>query len=667
MSKERILVTAALPYANGPVHVGHAIGAYIPADLYTRYHRLKGNDVLYISGTDEHGTPISVTAEREGISPKDVVDKYHEIIKNSFSKLGINFDNFSRTTRELHYRTSQDFFLEILKKGFIYKRTVERPYCPNCKRFLPDRFVKGICPYCGSKDERGDQCESCGKQLEPHELKSPYCIICRTTPVQKPTEHWFFRLSEFSERLKKWISENKHWPDNARNFSLAWISEGLQDRAITRDLDWGVPVPVENSREKVLYVWFDAPIGYISATKEWAENRRKPEEWKKYWIEDCKIVHFIGKDNIPFHAIIWPAMLMAHSSFNLPWQVSSNEYLTLEGKKMSTSRGWVLWLHDFLSEFEPDLLRYYLIRINPERHDADFSLREFHDKVNNELISNFGNFINRVLTFIEKKDSVIPEPTEFDELDNRMLEVIREAPEKVGRKIENFKFMEALMELMNIAHFGNEYFQKKEPWKNENGTTLYLCANLARTLAILSSPFLPFSAENIWKMLNLEGGVNEQDWNSAAELRVASGHKIKDVEPLYTKIEDKDIENFEKKYMKLNKKMETAVNYLEFSDFEKMDLRIGKIKSVEDHPKAEKLYILWVDIGTESRRVIAAIRGDYGKEDLIGRNVLLISNLKPKTIAGVKSEGMLLVAEGKDGKLVLLSPESDVNAGAKVK
>lgn len=667
MPKERILVTAALPYANGPVHVGHAIGAYIPADLYARYHRLKGNDVIYVCGTDEHGTPISVAAERERVSPKDVVDKYHEIIKNSFSKLGISFDNFSRTTRELHYNTSQDFFLEILGKGFIYKKTVDRPHCPSCKRFLPDRFVKGICPYCESEDERGDQCESCGKQLEPHELKNPYCIICHTTPEQRATEHWFFRLSGFSERLKEWILENKHWPDNARNFSLGWISEGLEDRAITRDLNWGIPVPVDGSEGKVLYVWFDAPIGYISATKEWADNIKRPEDWKKYWVEKCRIVHFIGKDNIPFHAIIWPAMLMAHSELNLPWQISSNEYLTLEGKKMSTSRGWVLWLHDFLSEFEPDLLRYYLIRINPERHDADFSLRELQDKVNNELISNFGNFINRVLTFIEKKGSVIPEPKEFNELDNRILEVIRGAPEKVGNKIENFSFMEALRELMDIAHFGNEYFQQKEPWKNENSTTLYLCANLARTLAILSSPFLPFSAEKIWGMLNLKGSVHGQEWYSAAELKIASGHKIKNLEVLYAKIENEDIENFEKKYMKFKEKMETVVNYLEFSEFEKMGLRIGKIKSVEDHPKSDKLYILWVDTGEGTKRIVAGIRNAYTKEGLTGKNVLLISNLKPKNIAGVRSEGMLLVAEGDDGKPIIISPEKAVKAGTRVR
>ena len=549
--KERILVTSALPYANGPVHVGHAIGAYLPADVYVRYHRMKGSDVVYVCGTDEHGTPITVTAEQEGISPKEVVDKYYMIIKDAFHNLGISFDNFSRTTKKFHYKNSQDFFLGILDRGYIYKKAVERPYCPNCNRFLPDRFVRGKCPYCNAEDQRGDQCEACGKQLEPHELENSYCIICKTEPIQKETEHWFFRLSRFSGKLRKWISENRHWPDNARNFSLGWISEGLEDRAITRDLDWGVPVPLEGADGKVLYVWFDAPIGYISSTQEWAEDMGEPERWEKYWKEDCRIVHFIGKDNIPFHAIIWPAMLMAHGNYNLPWQISSNEYLNLEGKKMSTSRGWVLWLHDFLSEFEPDLLRYYLLSINPAKHDADFSLKEFQHRVNNELVATLGNFINRTLRFLEKNDSVVPGVEDFDDMDSEMQELIRESPESVGRHIENFRFLEALREFMRISHHGNEYFQKKEPWKGDSDTTLYMCANLTRTIAILSVPFLPFTAEKLWKMLNLEGSVFEQRWNDAAELAVEEGHKIGKIGLLFRKIDDDRIEKFEKKYLRV--------------------------------------------------------------------------------------------------------------------
>jgi methionyl-tRNA synthetase len=664
MSKERVLVTSALPYANGPLHVGHAIGAYIPADVYARYHRVKGNDVLFICGTDEHGTPITVTAGQEGTTPKKVVDKYHGIIEDAFSRLGISFDNFSRTSNELHYKNSQEFFLRILEKGLIYKKTVERPYCPVCKRFLPDRFVKGVCPYCDADDQRGDQCEVCGKQLEPHELKNSYCIICHGKPEQRETEHWFFKLSEFSNKLKKWVQGNRHWPDNARNFALGWISEGLEDRAITRDLDWGVPVPLKEAEGKVLYVWFDAPIGYISSTQEWAKKVGGEDGWKKYWKGECRIVHFIGKDNIPFHAIMWPAMLMAHSGFNLPWQISSNEYLTLEGKKMSTSRGWVLWLHEILGEFEPDLVRYYLLSINPEKHDADFSFKEFQNKVNNELVATLGNFVNRSLSFIEKSGSVVPGTKDFDELDEKMLCVIREAASKIGGRIENFRFLDALKELMGIAHFGNEYFQKKEPWKNENSTTLYLCANLNRTLAILAAPFLPYSAEKIWKMLDLKGSVFDQNWESAGELGIKEKHKLGSIKLLYTKIEDERIDNFEKKVLKRGRG--ENMDCVKLSEFEKIDLRVGTIMEVREHPKADKLYLLKVDLGkNDVKQLVAGIRTEYGKENLIGKQVVVIANLEPIEIRGELSHGMLLAADV-EGKPVLLMPEKEARAGAKI-
>ena len=682
-TSEKILVTSALPYANGPLHVGHAIGAYIPADVYTRYHRLKGNDVVYICGTDEHGTPIVVTAEQEGITPKEVVDKYYKMIKDAFLDLGISFDNFSRTSKELHHKTSQDFFLKILNEGFIYKKVVERPYCPDCKRFLPDRYVHGTCPYCSSEDERGDQCEACGKQLEPHELKNPYCVICHGTPEEKETEHWFFKLSEFEGRLKKWITKNEHWPDNARNFSLGWLGEGLTDRAITRDLEWGVPVPVEGSKGKVLYVWFDAPIGYISATREWAEKiKKQPDLWKNYWKEDCKkegkedckIVHFIGKDNIPFHAIIWPAMLMAHSGYNLPWQIASNEYLTLEGQKMSTSRGWVLWLHDVLKEFEPDALRYYLLSINPESSDSDFDFKKFQEKVNSELIGTLGNFINRTLTFIQnKKGGVVPETDESIEGLSDMIETIKDSPKYVGKieGIEGLKFKMALSHLLKVAQAGNGFFQNREPWKEKNGTTLFLCANLCRNLAILMYPFLPFSAEKLWKMLGLNGSVADQSWEDAADPHsIKPGHKIGRVEPLFKKIEDSDIENFKKKYLgKIEKvkKEEEKMNYVEFDEFKKLDIRIGKIMKVRDHPKADKLYLLDVDLGSLGKRqLVAGIRRAYKKEELTGREVVVIANLKPVELRGQKSEGMLLAVDG-DEKPVLLTTERRVKPGSKIR
>ncbi len=667
MTSERILVTSALPYANGPLHVGHAIGAYIPADVYVRYHRFKGNDVLFVCGSDEHGTPITVTAEKEGITPQKVVDKYHKAMEDAFDRLGISFDNFSRTTHTAHHRNSQMFFAKIRDNNFIYKKTVQRPYCTQCNRFLPDRFVKGVCPHCNAEDQRGDQCEVCGKQLEPHEMENAYCILCCGKPQQRETEHWFFRLSEFSDRLMEWIKENKHWPDNARNFSLSWISEGLEDRAITRDLNWGVPVPLDDAKGKVLYVWFDAPIGYISATQEWAKKTGKPDDWKKYWMNECKIVHFIGKDNIPFHTIIWPAMLMAHSGYNLPWQISSNEYLTLEGKKMSTSRGWVLWLHDILSDFDPDLLRYYLLSINPAKHDSDFSLKEFQHKINNELVAAFGNFINRNLSFIEKQESsVIPKIEEFDELDEQMLERIREAPKKVGKCIEEFRFLEALKELMGLAHFGNEYFQKKEPWKNKNSTTLYLCANLTRTLAIVSAPFLPYSAEKIWKILDLEGSVFDEQWNSAGELGIKEGHMIKRVELLFNKIEDDMIDEFKTRHINKVENVIEEKDYAEFLDFEKLGLKVGEIKDVRNHPNADKLYLLKIGLGEEGdRQVIAGIRAAYSRDDLIGRQVIVVSNLKPIELRGEVSYGMILAAEGEEG-VILLKPDKAVPAGSKV-
>jgi len=661
--KERILVTAALPYANGPLHVGHAIGAYIPADVYARYQRAKGNDIIFICGTDEHGTPIAVTAEQEGIKPQEVVDKYYKLIAKAFSDLGMSFDNFSRTSIKLHHKNSQDFFVQILKNGFIYKKTVERPYCPKCKKFLPDRYVKGTCPHCGSADERGDQCEKCGKQLEPHELKKPYCAICKTKPEQKGTEHWFFKLSAFEEKLKEWVEKNDHWPANARNFALGWIKEGLEDRAITRDLAWGVKVPVEGAEGKVLYVWFDAPIGYISATIEWAQKIKKPDEWKKYWKEECKIVHFLGKDNIPFHTIIWPAMLLAHGKYNLPWQIASNEYLTLEGKKMSTSRKWVLWLQDCIDAFGPDAVRYYLLSISPETSDSDFSLSDFEGRVNSELIGTFGNFINRALTFIQNKNnSIVPEHGEYDNEDRELIKAIENAPEEIGSLIEKNKLVAALGKLLALAQKGNQYFQSREPWKKENKTTLFLCTNLCRTLAILAFPFLPHSSEKIWRILNIPGSVADQPWESAGKLAIKPGHKIGKVEALYKKIEHEQIKVFEQKF--LTKREEQKM--IKPEDFKRIDLRVGEITDVRDHPRADKLYILKVDLGElGERQLVAGIKRNYKRDALVGKKIIMVVNLKPKEIYGEKSEGMLLAAD-ENGKAILLIPRSAVGIGSKI-
>jgi methionyl-tRNA synthetase len=698
MPEYRYLVTAALPYANGPLHVGHAVGAYIPADVYCRYLRQNGRDVLYICGTDEHGTPITVTADSEGVSPRDVVDKYHKIQEDAFKKLNISFDNFSGTARPMHHKLSQEFFTTVLEKGFVYEKTVERPYCPSCRKFLPDRYVKGTCPACDSPDQRGDQCESCGKQLEPHELKNAYCSLCKGKPEMRKTKHWFFRLSSLSKQLKEWVEGNTQWPSNARNFALGWLKEGLEDRAITRDIAWGIPVPLKGAEGKVLYVWFDAPIGYISSTMEWAERIGKKEEWKKYWLgKDTRIVHFIGKDNIPFHTIIWPAVLMAEGSYSLPWQVASNEFLNLEGKKMSTSRGWVVWLHDILNEFDSDALRYYLISIAPETSDSDFNLNEFKDKVNNELIGTLGNFINRTLSFIQNKkggvvpnfdvgkevldgimknDGKIPDHLNMKDLNpnspegslNAILHILRDSPKSVGEDIGLFKLKESLSHLLAKAQGGNIYFQRNEPWAKENGTTLLLCANLCRTLAILMHPFLPESAEKVWKMLNLEGSVSEQPWESAGMLAIKPGHRIGKVEPLYKQVEDVQIENFKSKYLRIAQEKKVEVEKMaeiDYEEFKRMDLRTGVIKEAKQHPNADKLLVLQVDLGPLGVRQLVGGIKNYPLESLTGKRVVVIANLKPAKIRGVESQGMLLAAD-EEGNPVLLTTDGSVKAGSKI-
>ncbi len=659
---ERILVTAALPYANGPIHIGHAIGCYIPADVYVRYHKLRGDDVIYICGTDEHGTPISVAAEKEGINPKTLVDRYHDMHLRAFEGAGVEFTNFSGTARPIHYDTSKDFFKTIQDNGYVYRKTVLRPYCPSCDRFLPDRYVKGTCPKCGSEDERGDQCEACSTQLEPHELKDPYCIICRNVPKMRETDHWFFKLSQFSDKLQKWIEDNTHWPPNARNFSLGWIKEGLEDRAITRDLSWGVPVPAEGAEGKVLYVWFDAPIGYVSSTKEWSERK-----WGDYWMGDTKIVHFIGKDNIPFHAIIWPAMLMAYGGYTLPWQIASNEYLNLEGKKMSTSRGWVLWLHDCLNEFDPDMIRYYLLSITPQSSDSDFSLTEFRERVNNELIATFGNYVNRVLTFIQKEGGVVPNPVEYDDEDQKLIDFMKTQPDVVADHIDRFNFIHALGQMMALAQKGNQYFQGKEPWKNPGGNTLYLCANLLRTLAITAEPFLPSSAEKIWGMLALDGSVHGQKWDAAKELGVSGGHRIGEVEPLYEKLEKERVEKFAGKYLHNKPEKEDVKEMIDFEEFQKTDLRVGVVTAADDHPNADKLMVLKVDLGEgRERTLVAGVKEAYGKKDLVGRQIIVVANLKPAKIRGVESQGMLLAAD-EDGTPMLIKPSKPSEAGSKIR
>ena len=547
---EKILVTAALPYANGPLHLGHLAGAYIPADVYVRYQRLKGSDVIFICGSDEHGVPITIRADAERIAPQEVVDRYHVIMKNSFDRLGIRFDNYSRTSLPLHHRISQDFFLRLYHKGYIREESVRQLYCAACRRFLPDRYIEGECPHCHSPGARGDLCETCGRWLEPEQLINPRCKICGATPEMRETRHWFFRLPEFQKPLEEWQASKKHWKSNVREFSSGWFSEGLTDRSITRDIDWGIPVPLEGAAGKVLYVWFDAPIGYISSTVEWSQKQNQPELWRRYWCDpQTRLIHFIGKDNIVFHAIVWPAMLMAHGEFILPDNIPANEFLTIEGKKLSTSRNWAVWVDDYLAAFPPDPLRYYLSANAPENKDADFAWKDFQTHNNSELADVLGNLINRSLAFVEKHfEAKVPAAGELSGEDRAILGASEQATREIGASLEDFQVRAAVGQLMDLARKGNKYFNDTAPWttlktdRSRCGTTLNTTLQLEAALAVLMEPFLPFSAERLWNMLNLPGSVHDRLWYETPKLRLEEYHPLGKKEILFQKIEDPIIE-----------------------------------------------------------------------------------------------------------------------------
>ncbi len=549
-SAQKLLVTAALPYANGPLHVGHLAGAYIPADVYVRYQRLKGADILFICGSDEHGVPITIRADREGITPKEVVDRYHAVISKSFQRIGLGFDNYSRTSLPLHHKISQDFFLALNSKGFVTEQTIQQYYCGTCGRFLPDRYIEGECPHCHKGGARGDQCESCGRWLEPEQLIDPKCKECGSSPEMRATKHWYFRLSAFQEKLEKWQGSKSDWKSNVREFCSGWFKEGLTDRPITRDIDWGVPVPLPDADGKVLYVWFDAPIGYISSSVEWAEKQGQPDRWRDYWCDPkTRMIHFIGKDNIVFHAIVWPATLMAHGDFVLPDQIPANEFLNIEGEKLSTSRNWAVWVDEYLDVFPPDPLRYYLEANAPESKDADFAWKDFQAHNNSELADVLGNLINRCLSFTEKNfENRVPAATKCDDADRAVLEAIAQSTGKIAAALESFQVRRAVNEMMDLARTGNKYFNDSAPWKSLKtdrercGSILNTTLQLLASLAVLMEPFLPFSAEKLWRMLNGPGSHREQHWNSIPDLRLPDGHPLGDREILFEKIEDGIIE-----------------------------------------------------------------------------------------------------------------------------
>ncbi|MFQ5863776.1 MAG: methionine--tRNA ligase [bacterium] len=685
--KEKILVTSALPYANGPLHLGHLAGAYLPADIYVRYQRLKGSDVVYICGSDEHGVPITIRAEQEGVSPQEVIDKFHEINKASFKRFGMSFDNYSRTSLPIHHETAQEFFLDLHKKGILKRKKDQQFYDEEAGMFLPDRYVEGTCPNCSYPEARGDQCESCGTYLNQTDLLNPKSKISGKTPIIRETFHWYFPLGQFQDKLKAYIDSHPEWKENVKNYCYGWFKEGLTERAVTRDLTWGIKVPLKEAEGKVIYVWFEAVLGYISSTKEWAQTMGQPDRWKEYWQdENCRLIHFIGKDNIVFHAIMFPAILMAKEGYVLPINVPANEYLNIEGQKISTSRKYAIWLEDYLEKFPPDPLRYCLASIAPETKDSDFSWKDFQTRNNSELVGILGNFVNRSLTFIEKNfGNKIPAHNSLDDLDRWMLQRICEAPEKVGEALEKFEVRNALKEFMDVARDANKYFNDQEPWRtvrDDNqkcSTTLHICSQVSKTLAVLMSPFMPFTSEKLWRLLNLKGNVYDQNWYQAGSRFVEAGHALNKPEILFSKIDDKIIEEEIEKLQKVSQTLEVPepsgkekkvqkekTNLISISEFKKVDLRVAKVVKAERVENADKLLRLDVNLGEEQRQIVAGIAEYYEPSSLLDKNIIVVVNLQPATIRGLESQGMLLAAEDDSGNLSLVTVDKDIATGAKI-
>lgn len=678
MSPSRYTITAALPYTNGPIHIGHLAGVYVPADIYSRYLRLKGEDVAFICGSDEHGVAIPMKAKKEGVSPKEIIDKYHGIIKKSFAEFGISFDNYSRTSAEVHHKTASDFFKKLYDQDDFIEEETEQLYDEEAQQFLADRFVIGTCPKCGHEEAYGDQCENCGSSLNATDLINPKSTITGGVPVLKTTKHWFLPLDRYEDFLKEWILEGhkSDWKPNVYGQCKSWIDDGLKPRAVTRDLDWGIPVPVEGGEGKVLYVWFDAPIGYISSTKEWAE--REGKDWKPYWTDkDTKLVHFIGKDNIVFHCIIFPSMLKAHGDFILPENVPANEFLNLEGNKLSTSKNWAVWLHEYLEEFPgmQDVLRYALTANAPETKDNDFTWKDFQARNNNELVAIFGNFVNRVAVLSHKYyNGVVPTPNTFTDLDKQTLQALKGFPEILSNSLERYRFREGSQELMNLARLGNKYLADEEPWKliktdeERVQTIMYVALQIATGLAVLSEPFLPFTSEKLKNILNIGSSAVEINWDSvsSSETLLPVGHQINPSELLFRKIEDVEIQQQLDKLeatKKVNAQMDKAVtpkkDTITFDDFTKLDMRVGTIVEAEKMPKANKLLVLKVDTGLDTRTIVSGIAESFKPEDIVGKKVTVLVNLAPRKLRGVESQGMILMTESQEGKLVFVNPDED--------
>lgn len=673
---KRTLVTSALPYVNGPIHIGHLAGVYVPSDIYTRYLRLKGEEVLHICGSDEHGVPITIRAKQEGVSPQDIVDRYHTLNKKAFEDFGISFDIYSRTTSEIHKQTASDFFRKLYDKGEFVEQVSEQYYDEEAKQFLADRYITGQCPHCNNPKAYGDQCEACGTSLNPTDLINPHSTISGSKPVMKETKHWYLPLDKHEAWLRQWILEDhKEWKPNVYGQCKSWLDMGLQPRAVSRDLDWGVPVPVEGAEGKVLYVWFDAPIGYISNTKE-----LRPNDWEQWWkSEDTKLVHFIGKDNIVFHCIVFPAMLKAEGSFILPENVPANEFLNLEGDKLSTSRNWAVWLHEYLQDFpgKQDSLRYSITANAPETKDNDFTWKDFQTRHNSELVGILGNFINRALVLTQKYfDNKVPVQNELTDYDKQTLAEFAGVKVEIEKHIETYHFRDALKDAMNLARIGNKYLADTEPWKLAKSdmkrveTILNISLQITANLAIAFEPFLPFSAERILSMLNIE----RQDWSRLGQTDILPvGHQLGEAELLFTKIEDEEIDKQLQRLQdikaandKANKKAAPQKEIVAFDDFMKCDLRVGTVLECKKVPKADKLLQFLIEDGLEKRTIVSGIAQWYKPEDLVGKQVCFIANLAPRKLKGVESQGMILSAEDLDGNLKLIMPSGEVDPGSQI-
>lgn len=672
---KRNLITTALPYANGPVHIGHLAGVYVPADIYVRYLRQKGEEVVFIGGSDEHGVPITLKARKEGVSPQDIVDRYHKIIRDSFREFGISFDIYSRTSSETHHELSSAFFKKLYEEGKFVEKTSMQFYDEKAGQFLADRYIVGKCPHCGNERAYGDQCEACGTSLNATDLIRPVSTITGNEPTLRETRHWYLPLNRYEEWLKEWIlEEHKEWKPNVYGQCKSWLDNGLQPRAVTRDLDWGVPVPLENAEGKVLYVWFDAPIGYISATKELTP------EWEKYWKDpETRMIHFIGKDNIVFHCIIFPAMLKAEGSYILPDNVPANEFLNLEGDKISTSRNWAVWLHEYLRDFEgkQDVLRYVLTANAPETKDNDFTWKDFQARNNNELVAIYGNFINRVLVLTHKYfGGIVPERAELESIDREVLEAVPQLVKKVEKNLDNFHFRDALKECMNLARVGNKYLADTEPWKvirtdeERVKTILNVCLQVAADLSTLTEPFIPFSAAKLRGFLNI-GAVA---WKEMGDGVLPAGHRLNGVGLLFDKIEDEQIRRQTDRLMETKKANEMASAEvvpakpdIAFDDFAKLDIRAGRIIAAEKVAKTRKLLKLTIDTGIDTRTVVSGIAEYYAPEEIVGRQVSILVNLEPKELKGIRSQGMILMAENADGSLAFVEPDKAVKPGSEIR